>query len=419
MTRFSPSALLAYGLFGLPLALVALPVYVYLPQYYAERFGLPLAAIGIALLATRVLDALIDPAIGLWIDGGKKASHHGTHGGHARFILLSLPALCIGFIALFHPPALATEFPMIWLIAALMTVYIGFSIATIAYQSWGAALTQHQSERSRLTASREACGLAGVLMAAILPAWPGLEWLSGVFVVTLTACTAVLLVFSARPAVVAIAPPGLASLAEPFRNRQFRWLFAIFAVNGIAAAIPATLFMFFAKDRLQLPAQAGLFLVLYFIAAAVSMPLWVASARRFGEADSWLAAMLMSVAAFVWTYGLSAGEAAAFGMICVMSGIALGADLALPPALLAAVIGRAGHSGKREGAYFGAWNWATKMNLALAAGITLPLLARLGYVPGTSSADGMAALGVVYALLPCGLKLAAAAVLWRAPLKDL
>jgi Na+/melibiose symporter-like transporter len=196
----------------------------------------------------------------------------------------------------------------------------------------------------------------------------------------------------------------------------FRWLFAVFLVNGIAAAIPATLFLFFASDRLQLAQYAGLFLVLYFVAAAASMPLWVALAKRFGEARAWLGAMLLAVAAFVWAYGLHGGDGVAFGVICALSGIALGADLALPPALLAAVIGKAGDSGRREGVYFGAWSWATKMNLALAAGVSLPLLARLGYVPGVQDAAGAAALSVAYALVPCVLKLIAAALLWRAPL---
>ena len=105
--------------------------------------------------------------------------------------------------------------------------------------------------------------------------------------------------------------------------------------------------------------------------------------------------------------------------MCVLSGVALGADLALPPALLAGVIAHAGHSGSREGAYFGAWSWATKMNLALAAGIALPLLQKLGYVPGVADAAGNHALRIGYALLPCCLKLLAALLLWRAPLKDL
>jgi len=102
----------------------------------------------------------------------------------------------------------------------------------------------------------------------------------------------------------------------------------------------------------------------------------------------------------------------------VLSGAALGADLALPPALLAGVIAAAGHSGEREGAYFGLWTFATKMNLALAAGISLPLLSWLGYVPGQANDDGLRALVIAYALLPCVLKLAAATLLWRAPLRD-
>ena len=101
----------------------------------------------------------------------------------------------------------------------------------------------------------------------------------------------------------------------------------------------------------------------------------------------------------------------------MLSGLAVGADLALPPALLAGVIGAAGHAGSREAAYFGVWNWGVQMTLALAAGIALPLLAWLGFVPGSGGATG--ALVAAYALLPCALKLVAAALLWRAPLRNL
>ena len=34
---------LRYGLLGLPLAFVALPLYVILPNHYAREFGMPLA----------------------------------------------------------------------------------------------------------------------------------------------------------------------------------------------------------------------------------------------------------------------------------------------------------------------------------------------------------------------------------------
>ena len=416
-------ALLFYGLFGLPLALVALPIYVYVPQFYAERFGMSLAVIGGALLLARLLDAFIDPAIGRWIDQRRDGK------GFRQFIVLALPLLICGFVALFHPPDIASAqpvawFPYAWLMASLVVVYLGFSLATIAYQSWGAALTQERAQRSQLSAIREACGLAGVIIAAVLPGVAGIGWLSTVFVVTLLAAAFVLLTHSPRPRgtapdismITGIA--GVAVLFAPFRGQRFRWLFAVFTVNGIAAAIPATLFLFFANDRLGLPQYAGLFLVLYFIAGAASMPLWVAAARRYGERRAWLAGMALAIATFVWAYTLTSGAATAYAVICILSGFALGADLALPPALLAAVIGHAGDIGKREGAYFGIWNWATKINLALAAGIALPLLQVLGYQNGGTDPQGLHALALGYALLPCALKSIAAMLLWRAPLEN-
>ena len=413
MSRLSPGALLAYGLFGLPLAMLALPVYVLVPQLYANRFGLSLSVIGSMLLVARVLDACIDPALGLWIDRAKSAR------GYAGFVLLSLPLLIAGYLALFHPPPMAAALLLWWFGGSLMLVYGGFSLATIAHNSWGASLTQERGERARLTAMREGWALVGVILAAAVPFVAGLGALSVLFVCAVTLAAWVLLRMAPRPEPVPVVHLDWRAFLVPFRNRAFRWLLAVFAANGIAAAIPATLFLFFATDRLQLGQFSGLFLVLYFVAAACALPLWVALAARIGEASAWRASMLLAVAAFVWVVQLDAGAMAAFAAICIISGAALGADLALPPALLAGVIGAAGHSGQREGAYFGTWSWMTKMNLALAAGIALPLLELLGYTPGSTNTTGTQALGIAYAWVPCGLKCLAALLLWRAPLKHL
>jgi Na+/melibiose symporter-like transporter len=404
----------AYGLFGLPLALVALPIYVLVPQFYAASFGLSLSVIGSLLLVARVLDAFIDPVLGLWIDRTKITQ------GYGSFILLALPLLIAGYLALFHPPQLAMTPLLWWFGASLLLVYAGFSLATIAHNSWGAALSQQRGERARLTAMREGCALIGVVLAAAVPALAGLSFLSLLFVTALVLAAFVLVRFAPQPSLHASTVSiALTDWMSPLRNRAFRWLLAVFAANGIAAAIPATLFLFFAADRMQLGNFAGLFLVLYFVAAACALPLWVALAARIGEAWSWLASMVLAVTAFIWVLQLDAGALVGFAVICIVSGAALGADLALPPALLAGVIADAGHSGQREGAYFGVWSWMTKMNLALAAGIALPLLDYLGYTPGSDSAVGISALGIGYAVVPCVLKCLAALLLWRAPLKNL
>ena len=102
--------------------------------------------------------------------------------------------------------------------------------------------------------------------------------------------------------------------------------------------------------------------------------------------------------------------------VCALTGLALGADLAMPPALLAAVIDDHNDQTPLRATYFGIWNFTTKANLAIAAGLALPLLSAAGYEPGTP--DSLA-LALMYAAIPCVLKLIAGMALVIAPLASI
>ena len=115
--------------------------------------------------------------------------------------------------------------------------------------------------------------------------------------------------------------------------------------------------------------------------------------------------MALSIPVFVWAYLLEPGDVAAFYVIIVASGAALGADMTLASAMLAARIRGSG------GQVFAIWTFLQKSALALAAGVTLPALALMGYEPGSSVDEGRTALAAAYALAPCALKLVAIAVL--------
>jgi len=405
--------LFAYAVFGMPLAMVALPVYVLVPKFYADLTGLALGIIGAILLGARLLDAFVDPLLGAWVDAGRR------HRSYLRPVLLALAPLAVGFTLLFVPPAdLTGTAAAIWLAATLIAAYLGYSLASIAYQAWGAELAHDDAGRARVTTWREAAGLLGVLLAAIVPYAFGMRGLIALLALALVLAVTLLVHAAPRPA-----PARAYESVNPWRavlvplgTSRLRWLLAVFIANGIAAAIPASLVLFFIADRLQLESQSGVFLALYFLAGALSMPAWAWLARRWSLHAVWLVGMVAAVAAFVWAYRLGAGDFTAFAVICVMSGAALGADLALPPALLARVIDANGHGGSREGTYFGLWNLVNKLNLALAAGIALPVLESLGYREGSRDAAALDALSIAYALLPCALKLAAAALLlfaWR------
>lgn len=399
-------AVAAYGLLGMPLAMAALPLYVHLPKFYGDHLGVSLTALGVVLLLLRLGDGLLDPLLGAWSD---RAS------SRKRLIALSIPALVLGMIALFSPPVRGEAALLGWLAGAMALVYLAFSLATINHNAWGAELSADPVERTRITAVRESLALVGVVVASIAPALlggaggedAGLPRFALVFAVFCVACAFVTLAFApTAPRVPVKSEPVVAGMRAPVADPMFRRLLVVFMLNGIASAVPATLVLFFIADVVGAESQQGMFLALYFIAGAAGMPLWIRLSARYGKVRAWHVAMLAAVVAFVWAAGLGSGDVVAFAIICVLSGLTLGADLALPPSLLADVIGRSGKM-QGTGAYFGLWTLATKLNLALAAGIALPLLGAFGYEPGSRDPAALSALALVYAGVPSALKIGA------------
>lgn len=408
MEAFGKRNGLAYGLLGLPLAFVALPLYVILPNYYAKTFGVPLATLGAILLGARLFDAFIDPLLGRLSDRLFARSAASV----LRAGLLSAVVLAVGFALLFFPQVAAPGALIVWVSAMLMVTYAAYSFLSVSHQSWGAMLGGNEAERSRIVAWREGLGLVGVVLASVTPVALGLPATTVIFFIALAAGW-LAWTRAVQPATKAshAAQPGAIWL--PFKHANFKRLLTVFMLNGIASAVPATLVLFFIQDRLQAPSSMEpLFLGSYFLTAALSIPLWLAVVKRIGLAKAWLCGMALAIAVFAWATQVGAGQSTAFLIITSLSGVALGTDLALPGALLAGVIQRNGDSGKLEGAYFGWWNFATKLNLALAAGLALPLLGLFGYAPGSRSTDALQALVIAYCVLPCVLKLAAGGALY-------
>jgi glycoside/pentoside/hexuronide:cation symporter, GPH family len=391
-----------YSLFAAPLAMAALPIYVHVPKFYAE-LGLSLATLGIVLLLLRFADAFIDPLLGRWADTTA-----------SRFFACALGgvALGVGMLTLLNP-AWSPVSLWAWLIFSLILVYLGFSLASIAHGAWGAELPRMPEQRTIYTATREAIGLIGVLFAAALPAVlsknnaEGLAKFSWIFAGVLI--VALISLWRLREA--KVVAHDQKAIATTLKDTRFRALLAVFALNGIASAIPATLLLFFVDDVLGAKDWEPQFLVSYFLAGAIAMPMWTWLARRYGKVIAWSIGMLLAVIAFIWAVSFSAGDRIPFLFVCIATGVALGADLALPPALLADTIAKA-NGQSRTGSYFGIWAFVTKANLALAAGLALPIVSALGYQVGKTESN-LNALTYAYTLFPCALKLCALVLLWK------
>ncbi len=404
--------LVAYGALALPLAALNLPLYVFLPTFWASEVGLGLAAVGLALLAARLIDTVTDPLIGELSDRTRSRL-----GRRRPWVLAGAPLVAVGMWMLFHPPAgagAATLF--LWSCVA----YLGWTMVTLAYTAWGAELSGDYHERTRITTFREAFVIAGVAIGASLPALLGgevelgviLHWLAlGVLALLPICLVGVVRLIPEWPA----PPSATANVRAEFRhiwaNRPFRTLVGAFFLNSLANGLPATLFLLFAEQRLEAGAATGWLLLVYFLSGILAAPLWLQISYRVGKHRAWLASILWACLVFAFVPLLGPGDIGWFMLICALSGASLGADLALPAAMQADVVdldrtlsGRA-----RTGFFFAIWSMVTKLSLALAVGIAFPVLALVGF--DTAGGNGPLALWtltILYGLAPIPFKLAAA-----------
>lgn len=396
------------ALYAALLAAAGLPLYIHLPQYATGELGLSLTVLGTILIGIRLLDVVQDPLLGWLID------RHPTHrAGVATFAALGLGA---GFAMLFGMDApMRTD---IWLVLSLVLVFTCHSLATILIYGQSVAIGEQAGSggQYRIAGFREAGLVGGVVVAVLAPtvfAALGLDPFAsfGWFIAAAT----VLVWFLTRDlwSFGRAVPPRLSLRALDAAGGSYLLVLAL--ANALPVALTSTLFVFFVEDRLQLAELQGLFLLLFFASAGLSAPFWSSLAARHGARPVLLLAMSISVASFLGAAALTEGDALPFAVICMASGLALGADMVILPALFSGVLSAAGLP---TGQAFGIWAFVSKSALALAAVLALPYLERAGYRPGQANdADALAALNFSYAILPCLLKLVVIAMVFRLPAK--
>ncbi len=424
-TALSARTLISYGLPAAALAIPTIPVYVQLPSFYAAEVGLGLTAIGVALFAARLLDVVTDPLVGLLCDARPT-----RFGRRKPWIAAGAVLGGISMMQLFAPPAGAG---VAHLFAWAALLYLGWTLVAIPYAAWGAELSADYHQRARVTSVREGAGLLGILLAgALLAAGPPLG-LAATATQSAVGWAAILLgapslawllwrVPEARGAGAGGAPIPLRALAGGlWRNRPFLRLVGAWFLNGVANGLPAALFPLYVGHGLQLDDRfAGGLIFTYFASGIAAIPLWLMLSRRVGKQRAWCAAMLLCCAAFAWVPWLPPGAWPAFLLVCLVTGAALGADLALPPALQADVVDYdAWRFGRpRAGLLFALWSMATKLALAAAVGIAFPALDWAGFdaAAPANPPGAILTLTVIYALVPIVIKLITVTMVWTHPL---
>lgn len=395
--------LFPYALFGATLAAAGLPIYIHAPKFFVDTYGISLTTIGAILFGLRLLDVVQDPALG-WLSR-KLRGVRGTAVGVACALM------AIAMLGLFAvtPPL----DPALWFAVTLALLFSSFSFLTISFYAQGVTRAEALGDNGhvRLAGWRETGALAGVSLAAMAPV--ALSNVTEMPFAIFAICFAVLVAIAAASMARewrSEASPSPTSFRNVIGDHLSRRLLLIAFLNAAPVAVTSTLFLFFVESRLAAPGWEGPLLLLFFVSAAVSAPVWSRVAREFSAKQALLIGMCVSIAAFGWAAFLGPGDLVAFTVICIVSGIGLGADMTLLPALFAA---RSREIAPDAAEGFGLWSFVSKASLAVAAVVLLPMLEASGFQSGQTDLPEAAlmSLSIMYAALPCALKLIALGLL--------
>ena len=404
------ATLMPWSVFAALIAAAGLPIYIHAPKFYVDTYGVSLAALGGVLFVLRLIDVVQDPLLG-WLADLYRAQR--------RMMVAAASALmAVAMVALFAvPPPIA---PLGWFALTLGTLFTAFSFLTIAFYAEGVtkAETLGPGGHVRLAGWRETGSLIGISLASVAPvAFAALtDQPFAVFALGFAALAVIATILMRRQWVGVAAPRSDFRLA--LRHPMTRRLLLLALVNSAPVAVTSTLFLFFVESRLQAPGWEGPLLLLFFLAAAFSAPFWARAAARYGSRATLLAGMALAVASFAFATTLGAGDTTAFAVICIASGAALGVDMTLLPAIFARHLAETTPEAGPATA-FGLWSFVSKLSLALAAATLLPVLQFQGFQPGpVNSTEALATLGLLYAALPCALKLLAMLLLALTPVPE-
>lgn len=423
---------LAYAAPAFALAVVGIPVYVYIPKFYSDVVGVNITIIGYILFSVRIFDALTDPAIGYLSDRTT------TRFGRRRpFIAGGAILVASAMLMLFNPPSASASFETIWFTVAIYLLFLFWTIVTVPYESLGPEITYDYHDRTSLFGMRDGLLIAGTLAAASSPAlvqWlfnlssdPAGEkakffWIALIYAPLLViTCWWCVLAIGERQSAAEHQRQGLLhNLRQVTRNRPFIILLVAYTVSAIGNNLPATLILFYVEYVLQ-SQLADLFLMLYFVTGIIFLPGWIMISRRTGKKAAWLASMVVNTGAFIGVFFLGPGDEMVYGILVFLSGIGFGATLAIPSAIQADVIDydELLTGERREGQYIGLWSISKKFAAAVGIGIGLTFLGMAGYTPNTEQPPAvLMTLRVLYALVPSLCNLVAIAIAFAYPISS-
>lgn len=407
--KLSKKQIIYYSLIALPLAIIGMPLYIYLPTFYTSTVGIEVAIVGLILFVARLSDVFTDPLFGHLSDKCVQKFK-----SRKPLMIIGSFILIYSFYSLINP---SLEYPKLWLFSYSVLIYIGWSMINIPYLTWSSEMSSKYEDKTSLNSSRELFTILGVLLALIIPyiykVSQNPQETLAILYYSFLLIFIPFFIFSLKKIEV-----QTNSFEEKFSFEKIKNIYKDFSdlkflqigyfFNNLANALPATLFLLFIELVIQEKDSSGMILILYFFSGIIALPFWNILANKTTKKRAWLSSIILACLAFAFVPFLQSGDLSFFIVISLITGLSLGADMALPTSIQSDLVQKSTTKKTNiAGLLFGIWTMITKLSLALAVALSFSILGFFGFEAKNPSSESLLVLSFLYGVLPICLKLLA------------
>lgn len=401
---------------------------------YAKHAGLALGGLAVALLITKMFDAVTYPLIGSLSD-----RTFARTGSRRRWILGGTVVSVVGMWALLHPPSNPT---VVYFGVSMSVLYLGWKTIEIPLQAWSYGLSADYAQRARVQGWRGMGQIGGQLLFFLVPALA-----LGIGVTDSTeidfrslgvlAVIAAIALPVAAVLMVAVVPAGVTTTADASAttlrlrlratidamrsNPPLLRLLAAFLPVNLLTGMSTGLAYLYIDVYLGLSAELPAILATSLLTSIVGIPIWTALSGRFERHRVWAFALVgggLACAAFAL---VEPGPGAFVGCIVLFPIVTLVLSGSVVVYTMSADVVDYGrlHTGQDHGGLYGSmFAFLQKSLVGVAGAIGLALVGAFGFdaTGGDQTTPAIVGIKLGFAIAPAVGLLAAAAIIWRYPL---
>lgn len=371
-----------YGLADMGFALITSAMQFFLLYYYVTVAGIDSALAGTALLVGKLTwDAINDPLFGYLSD--RTRSRFGRRRiymllgavplGIAACIMFSLPKGLTGAVAFF---AVLLSF---WLVDTFQTM------ANVPYSSMTPELTRDYSERASLTSIRMAFSVFGYILGAAITtilvgifkgaglntqqAWSATGAVFGLIAMTVILVTA--LTVKERPELAGEPSklPAVKAVLTSFKNKPFIVLMIAFILSSFSFTVLTALVPFYLQYQLNMGDQVSFVLFAMLLTIGIFLIPAKLVCDKINKGPTYALGLGIASLAVMTGFFLPHEATPLIYVVAIVAGIGFSTQWVCPWSMLPDVVeyDEKMTGERREGVYYGLWNFLTKFTGALGA----------------------------------------------------